>query len=217
MHKRYMTVCAILLALIIIDMSIIGYESKQTPPIEEPQVEQHSDTQAYTEREIEQEDRADFDIVEPESTQEQTLQLEQEIQQDTEYTTYFTEKDVITLAKVLYRESRVVKSYTRIACVGWTACNRVDAGYADTVYEVLTAPHQFAWFENTQVDDDLYWLACDILTRWSNEKNGMEDVGRVLPREYLYFHGDGRENHFRIKFKSDGSYWDYSLPSPYSD
>jgi hypothetical protein len=49
-------------------------------------------------------------------------------------TRYYTEEDVITMAKVMYREARGVGSITQIACVGWVACNRVDAGiFGDTI------------------------------------------------------------------------------------
>lgn len=133
-----------------------------------------------------------------------------------EITMYFTEKDVIALAKVLYNECRGIPSDVEKACVGWTACNRVDAGYGDTIYEVLTAPHQFAYWHNTPVIDELYNLALDVLTRWNNEKNGIENVGRVLPPEYLWFHGDGEHNHFRNKFNGDFDVWDYSLNNPYN-
>jgi len=53
-------------------------------------------------------------------------------------------------------------------------------------------------------------LAIDVLTRWLN---GGE--GRVLPEEYVFFHGDGVHNHFRIEYKHNGQYWDWSLDSPY--
>ena len=130
-------------------------------------------------------------------------------------TWYYTEEDVITMAKVMYREARGVNSITQIACVGWVACNRVDAGIGDTITEVLTAPHQFAWTPNTPVEDWLVEIAEDVLQKWSIEKSTGEYCGRVLPAEYLYFHGDGVVNWFRTEYEHNGQYWDYSLPSPY--
>lgn len=130
---------------------------------------------------------------------------------------YFTEKDVIALAKVLYNECRGVPSDMEKACVGWTACNRVDAGYGDTVYNVLTAPNQFAYRKNTPVTEELYSLALDVLTRWNDEKNGMMDVGRVLPKEYMWFRGDGKHNYFRNAFSGKYDIWDYSLDNPYDN
>lgn len=131
-------------------------------------------------------------------------------------TWYYTEEDVITMAKVMYREARGVGSITQIACVGWVACNRVDAGtFGDTITDVLTAPGQFAWIPNTPVEEWLVEIAEDVLQKWSIEKSTGEYCGRVLPAEYLYFHGDGDVNWFRIEYEHNGQYWDYSLPSPY--
>lgn len=130
---------------------------------------------------------------------------------------YFTEKDVIALAKVLYNECRGVPSDMEKACVAWTVCNRVDAGYGDTVYDVLIAPNQFAYRKNTPVTEELYTLALDVLTRWNDEKNEVTDVGRVLPQEYMWFRGDGKHNYFRNAFSGSYDIWDYSLDNPYDD
>ncbi len=128
----------------------------------------------------------------------------------------YTDEDVITMAKVMYREARGVGSITQIACVGWVACNRVDAGaFGDTITEVLTAPNQFAWIPDTPVEEWLVEIAEDVLQKWSIEKSTGERCGRVLPVEYLYFHGDGKVNWFRIEYEHNNQYWDYSLPSPY--
>lgn len=131
-------------------------------------------------------------------------------------TWYYTDEDVITMAKVMYREARGVGSITQIACVGWVACNRVDTGtFGDTITEVLTAPGQFAWIPDTPVEEWLVEIAEDVLQKWSIEKSTGECCGRVLPVEYLYFHGDGKVNWFRIEYEHNNQYWDYSLPSPY--
>ena len=41
-------------------------------------------------------------------------------------------------------------------------------------------------------------------------------IKRVLPPEYMWFHGDGRHNHFRDSYRG-GNRWDWSLDSPYED
>lgn len=41
-------------------------------------------------------------------------------------------------------------------------------------------------------------------------------TGRVLPVEYLYFTGDGQNNHFTIGWK-DAETWDWCLQNPYND
>ena len=50
---------------------------------------------------------------------------------------------------------------------------------------------------------------------WGAEKAGEEDVGRTLPADYLFFEGDGAENHFRKEYEKTGETWDWSLPDPY--
>lgn len=117
------------------------------------------------------------------------------------------------LAKTMYNEGRGIPSDTHKACVAWVALNRVDAGYG-TLQEVLTAPNQFAYSAGTPVQQELYTLAWDVLTRWQNEKAGVENAGRVLPVDYLWFAGDGKYNYFRNSYNSNMR-WDYSLESPY--
>lgn len=114
-----------------------------------------------------------------------------------------------------YSEARGVKSDTQKACVAWTILNRVDAGYG-TIQEVVSAEKQFAYFEVDHIPDDIYTIAADVVVRWSAEKSGENDVGRVLPKGYLWFHGDGKRNYFRNAFRGN-TYWDYSLESPYKN
>ncbi len=137
-----------------------------------------------------------------------------------------TEEDAVALAKVIYQESEIVfwngtrygVSYlARKAAVGWCALNRLDANaYPDTLTGVLTYPNAFAYDENAPVTKENLWLAEDVISRWWREKQGETDVGRTLPPDYYFFHGDGRENHFRREYISNGEYWDWSLPDPYA-
>lgn len=55
-----------------------------------------------------------------------------------------------------------------------------------------------------------------MIERWLDEKDGKADTGRVLPREYLFFTGDGEHNHFRTEWDG-GQVWDWSLQSPYEE
>lgn len=141
---------------------------------------------------------------------------EQETTQEDEYITYFTENDVTDIAKLLLRECGGIPSKTEQACVAWCVLNRVDE-QGSSIYEVLRSPDQFAFYESTEVQDDLYNLAKDVLSRWNDERNGVSDVGRVLPKGYTYFHGDGVHNYFRNAFDGDYDTWDYSLESPYEN
>ena len=49
----------------------------------------------------------------------------------------------------------------------------------------------------------------DVLFRWENNLEG-----RTLPKEYLYFHGDGYHNYFTTGY-GNGETYDFSLPNPY--
>lgn len=159
----------------------------------------------------------------PEDTQgveeptEETAPSEEPTEPVVEYTMYYTSDDVTMLAKLLYRECRGIASDTEKACVVWTVLNRVDAGYSNTISGVITAPNQYAWNPDTPIWEELYDLSEDVLIRWSLEKNGLEDVGRVLPSDYLWFCGDGVHNYFRNAYQWPYDMWDYSLSSPYDD
>ena len=128
------------------------------------------------------------------------------------------ETDVEYIAKTVYGEALIVKSDTRRAAVVWCILNRVDAkGYPDTIEGVVTAPYQFSGYDpDHPVTEDLRDLTIDVLQRWNAEKNGETDVGRVLPKGYCFFVGDGFENYFTDEWKGT-DYWDWSLPSPYEN
>lgn len=105
----------------------------------------------------------------------------------------------------------------KAACV-WCVLNRVDdPRFPDTVLEVLEAPYQFAGYSaDYPVLPELATLAADVLKRYHAEKNGEENVGRVLPAEYCFFTGDGRRNHFTTEWKSTDCFG-WTLESPYTD
>lgn len=135
--------------------------------------------------------------------------------QDT-YIQHYSNQDVIDIAKVLYHECRGIPSKTEKACVAWTILNRVDY-YNSTVYSIVRAPCQFAFYPNAPVWNELYELAQDVLNRWNREKNGETNVGRVLPKEYLYFVGSNGHNYFRDKYSGSYNIWNYSIESPYEN
>lgn len=123
------------------------------------------------------------------------------------------EAEVDMLARTIYAEARGL-SVTEQAAVAWCVLNRVDAGYG-TLTEVLTAPHQFATWHG-EIAQEQRDIAADVMTRWEREKLGEDEVGRVLPLEYLWFTGDGVRNYFRDAY-TGGEYWDWGLESPYEE
>lgn len=126
----------------------------------------------------------------------------------------YTDEDAVTIAKIMLTECGGIESDMEKACIAWTVLNRVDAGYGDTIAAVATAPAQFGYKADTPVRDDLLQLSYDVLSRWVREKSGEEDVGRVLPEDYLWYSGDGIHNYFRNAY-AGGTRWNYSLSSPY--
>ena len=177
--------------------------------------------------------------IQAETKEETTPSLENSYTSDQEYIAamapivdynepkYYTEEDILLLARTAYCEGRGIPSKMELACVMWTVLNRVDCDWQNdfkdknTIKEVVLQPKQFAYSESaplvTDYGYDLYELAQDVLDRWSREKNGDPDPGRVLPKEYLWYasKGDGH-NYFRTVYRgSNIVYWDYSLPNPY--
>ena len=113
------------------------------------------------------------------------------------YVMYFTEDDVAEVAKMLWGEARGCTRDNQIKCA-WVVVNRVDdERFPDTIQGVLEQPSQFHGYDPTYpVTDELYSIAFDVLTRWSYEKQGIP-VRRELPSSYMWFTGDGAQNHFR--------------------
>lgn len=126
--------------------------------------------------------------------------------------------DVEMLAKLIWGEARGVHSTEQKAAVVWCVLNRVDSPlYPDSIEAVVTQKYQFSGYdESYPLTDEFMEIAEDVLVRWHQEKAGAIDVGRVLPKEYLYFVGDGVLNYFSKEWKSQDHY-DWSLPSPYEN
>ena len=125
------------------------------------------------------------------------------------------QEDINALARTIWGEARGIPSKAEQAAVAWCVLNRVDAGYGNTVLEVVSAPGQFHGYSSSYpITDDLADLAKDVLTRWYREKDGEVDVGRTLPSDYYYFNGHGGHNWFRKELRSS-TYWDWSLINPY--
>ena len=127
----------------------------------------------------------------------------------------FTNEEIDHIAKTVWGEARGL-SKTHQAGVVWAILNRCDDGrFGKGVISVVTAPSQFAGYQSgNPVDPEIRELVVDVLDRYSKEKAGIENVGRVLPKEYLYFRGNGKVNLFSKKWNSS-NIWEWSLESPY--
>lgn len=160
-------------------------------------------------------------IVYEEETSESFVEAVTEVSESVvEYEKLYTDEDAIVLAKMVWGEARgvgdletkngIVSGDIQREAVVWVALNRYDAGYSDSIVGVVTAPKQFSGYkESCPVDPELLDLVYNVLGKWSAEKQGAEDVGRVIPSGYLWFHGDGKHNWFRDAYRGADGYWEW--------
>ena len=127
----------------------------------------------------------------------------------------FTNEEIDHIAKTVWGEARGL-SKTHQAGVVWSILNRCDDGrFGKGVIGVVTAPSQFAGYRSgNPVDPEIRELVVDVLDRYSQEKAGIKNVGRVLPKENLYNRENGRVNLFSKEWNSK-NIWNWSLESPY--
>ena len=121
------------------------------------------------------------------------------------------EDDAVLLAKTLWGEYRNADDYKGCAAVCWCILNRVDdIRWGDSVKAVVTQPQQFhGYSESNPVDVELLAIARDVLARWQMERFCIGDVGRVLPREFVYFGGNGTTNRYRDAYDvKKANYWE---------
>ena len=156
-------------------------------------------------------------IIKKERQEEKEQEKEQESEIDIPNIEKKYKDEIPYIPRTVWGEARGC-SETEQAAVIWCILNRVDSSIRympDNIIDVVTQKHQFLGYVKTfPVTKKIRELVIDVLTRWEMEKAGVENVGRVLPPEYMWFHGDGRHNHFRDSYRG-GNRWDWSLDSPY--
>lgn len=127
-----------------------------------------------------------------------------------------TDREIDMLAKTVWGEARGCNRLQQSAVV-WCILNRVDADWG-TIAEVIKAPGQFHGYNNNYpVTDEIKELVKDVVARWKLEKIICGEVGRTLPKNYLYFCADsnGLGNVFRDKYNGDYKKWDWDCWNPY--
>ncbi len=71
-----------------------------------------------------------------------------------------THQEINMLAQVIYNEAQGIPDKAHQAAVVWCVLNRLDDGYwGDTVTEVVTYPHQFAYYPDTPIMPEFVLLA----------------------------------------------------------
>ena len=127
---------------------------------------------------------------------------------------YFTDEEVNTIAKTVWGEAQGLNKMEQSAVV-WCILNYVDAGYG-TIIEAITYPERFHGYNpGFPVTDEIKALVEDVIVRWRMEKLCDGDVGRTLPSEYLWFHGDGEHNYFRNSYDGEYDIWNWDCWNPY--
>ena len=127
----------------------------------------------------------------------------------------YTAEDVDILCRCVWGEYRG-EDTDQVAAVVWCILNRVDdPRFDNTIKSVVTAPYQFSGYNPTNpVDPRIQRIVVDVLTRWVAEETVCGSIGRILPEEYVYFHGNGTVNLYRSEYWSR-DYWTWELESPY--
>lgn len=121
-----------------------------------------------------------------------------------------TDSDAALIARTIWGEARGCSDLQKQA-VAWCILNRVDdARFPNSVAGVVKQRYQFAGYSSgNPIDEELYAIAVDVLARWQMEQYCIGDVGRVLPREFVYFGGNGTSNRFRDAYDTKkANYWE---------
>lgn len=129
----------------------------------------------------------------------------------------FREEEVVKLAILIEGEGGGLESLTELSEIAWNVVNRIYySGCPDNVIGVITQEGQFdGYTEGGTYSERSYWMANDVLARFERELQGEENVGRTLPKEYLFFYGDGVHNYYSIKENGAAYAWFPSMESPY--
>ena len=126
-------------------------------------------------------------------------------------TPILTQREREVLAKLIYGEANdgVVPEAER-SMVIWCVLNRLDSAQSDwfggTVEGIATNCQQFTGYqEDSPVTEANLRLVDDVAKRWKRQKCGEQNVGRTLPKDYLFFVADGTGRHNRFyKWSSGG-------------
>lgn len=129
-----------------------------------------------------------------------------------------SEADEIRLAQMLYGEDRNCgdsEDTMKQAAVIWCAFNRCDA-WEQTITETITHSQFHGWHREQRHPEWAHVIVRDVAYRYALERCGMENVGRVLPKSYLFFSNNGRHNKFREEYRRR-EYWDWNAENPYCE
>ena len=123
--------------------------------------------------------------------------------------------EIELIARTIWGEAGGCKYDEHRAAVAWCILNRVDA-WNQSIEEVVKAEGQFhGYIRWGTCPQEHIEMAEDVVERWEREHDGQEDVGRVLPKDYLWFCAYEGHNRYRNAFSGSYNVWDFSSASPY--
>lgn len=131
-----------------------------------------------------------------------------------DYYPYYNEYSVTHLAKMLYGEGGATTEQKAAAC--YTVFWHYEDGAGPLLHIIKS--WYYGYHTKHPVTEENYNIAKDTYIRYDMYKCGytIEECGIVLPTNYKYFNGDGKNNHFRNHWQSSkATRWQWTLPSPY--
>ncbi len=129
----------------------------------------------------------------------------------------FSEETNIKLAVLIEGEAKGQESLTEFSAPGWVVVNRTYFDECpDDIEGVIAQKGQFdGYTEGGTYSERSLWMAHDILARYDRELAGEEEVGRTLPKDYIFFYGDGEHNYFSVTEGGAAYVWGSECESPY--
>ncbi|MCL2828374.1 MAG: cell wall hydrolase [Oscillospiraceae bacterium] len=114
----------------------------------------------------------------------------------------WTDQDVVTLSRMVWGEGRGVTRNEQKLIV-WTVLNRLDNGrYGNSIRAVVTARGQFVGYQSSHpVTEPIRGVVIYVLEAWDRGEAAKVYPPFARTPYYLYFHGDGRHNWFRERFR----------------
>ena len=109
---------------------------------------------------------------------------------------------MVTLYRMVWGEGRGV-SRNEQKLIVWTVLNRLDSGrYGRSIRAVVTARGQFVGYRSRHpVTDPIRNVVIAVLEAWDRGEQAKVYPPFARTPNYLYFHGDGRHNWFRDRFR----------------
>jgi len=114
----------------------------------------------------------------------------------------WTEYDVAVLSRMVWGEGRGV-SRNEQKLIVWTVLNRVDhRNYHNTIVGVVRARGQFHGYSSRHpVSPAIRDMTIEVLLAWDRGETAKVYPPFARTTYYLYFHGDGRHNWFRERWR----------------